>query len=94
MPRRDEVTRKGTIEALHKWADAPALIHAHFHLLIHDRSSTAGACSCCGSSSCKVAEDVPDIDVVIDTNEGTRYLRSTFPGSGSVRRAGVPSQAS
>ncbi len=39
MPRRDEVTRKGTIEALHKHFDAPALIHASSPFL------TAATCS-------------------------------------------------
>lgn len=93
MPRRDEVTRKGTIEALHRHFDTPDLIHAQFHLLVHDRSSSAGTCSCCGSGCSKVVDDLPDIEVVIDTNEGARYLRHTFPGSGPVRRPGLPSQA-
>lgn len=93
MPRRDEVTRKGTIEALHRWADTPNLIHAKFHLLVHDSSSSAGACPCCGSECAKVVDDIPDVEVVIDTNEGARYLRHTFPGPSPVRRVGVESQA-
>lgn len=93
MPRRDEVTRKGTIQALHRWADTPDLIHASFHLLVHDRSSSSGTCPCCGSDCAKIVEDIPDIDVVIDTNGGTRYLRHTFPGSGPVRRSGLALEA-
>ncbi len=89
MPRRDEVTRRGAIEALERDADTPELIHAHFHLLLHDRLDVDELCSCCGSDTCGVVEDVPDIDVVIDTVEGTRYLRSTFPGPRSVRRTGL-----
>lgn len=85
MPRRDEVTRKGAIEALERDANTPDLIHCGFHLLLHDRSDTAGTCPCCGSDTCKIVDDVTDIEVLIDTVEGSRYLRSTFPGPRPLR---------
>lgn len=94
MPRRDEVTRKGTIESLHRWADTPDLLHARFHLLVHDRSSSSGTCPCCGSGTSKIVEDVPDLDVLIDTTAGgSRYLRTTFPGRRSVRRSSLACEA-
>ena len=87
MARRDQVTRKASIESIHAYGDTPDAVVARFRLLVHDRSSTAGSCPCCGSTTCKIIEDIPDIEVLIDTRQGGgRYLRSTFPGSRLVRR--------
>lgn len=86
MARRDEVTRKASIEALHRYGDTPNVVLAKFRILVHDRSTTSGSCPCCGSDTCKIVEDIPDLQLLIDTREGGgRYLRHTFPGSRPVR---------
>lgn len=79
MPRRDELTRRAAIEALEREVEQPELVLARFHFLAHDRSSSAGRCPCCDSDCARIVEDLPDFDLLIDTIEGTRYLRDTFP---------------
>lgn len=84
MPRREQLTRAAQIEALQAKADAPEFILCRFHELVHDRSSTAGNCLCCGSDTAKVAKDLPDFELLIDTVEGERYLRGPmFRGPGT-----------
>ena len=81
MPRRDQLTRAASIEALQAKADAPQFVLCKFHLVVHDRSSSAGLCPCCSSDTAKVVADVPDFELLIDTVEGERYLRGPmFPG--------------
>lgn len=81
MARRDELTRKASIEWLHKYGDTPDVLLAKFRVLVHDRSTTSGVCACCGSDTCEIVDEIPDLELLIDTREGGgRYLRSTFPG--------------
>lgn len=79
MPRREEVTRKASLAEMTRIAEAPEFTHVRSRLLVHDRSSTSGDCPCCGSQSAKVVEELPDLDLIVDTTEGSRYLRHTFP---------------
>lgn len=79
MPRRDEVTRKASLAEMTRIAEAPEFTRVRSRLLVHDRSTTAGACPCCGSETAKVVEELPDLDLILDTTEGARYLRHTFP---------------
>lgn len=82
MPRRDQLTREASLRALESEAAAPEFILARFHVLLHDRSSSAGTCPCCNADTCKVIDDIPDFELLIDTVEGERYLRGPmFPGS-------------
>jgi hypothetical protein len=79
--RRDQVTREASLAEMERLAEAPEFVLCRFHQLVHDRSSSAGACSCCGSDTAKVVEDLPDFELLIDTVEGERYLRGPmFPG--------------
>lgn len=75
MARRDEVTRKATIQHLQRLADEPDYVLVRSRLLIHARTTHGRPCPCCGSTTCSVVEDVPDLELLIDTNEGQRYLR-------------------
>lgn len=84
MPRRDQLTRAASIEALQAKADAPEFVLCKFHLLVHDRSSGPGVCPCCSSDTSRIVEDLPDFELLIDTVEGERYLRGPmFPGPGA-----------
>lgn len=75
MARRDEVTRKGAIERLQQIADEPDFVVVQTRLLVHDRSEHGRACWCCGGTTCQIVEDIPDLEVLIDTVGGQRYLR-------------------
>jgi hypothetical protein len=55
--------------------ERPSIVHIAAPLYIHERSSTSGACPCCGSSIAKIAEDRPDLEIIIDIDEGTRDFR-------------------
>lgn len=82
--RRVQVTREATLAEMERLADAPEFILCRFHELVHERSTTAGSCPCCGSDTSKVAEDLPDFELLLDTVEGERYLRGPmFPESRS-----------
>lgn len=79
MPRRNELTRRSEIEALEDESDVPDLVLAKFRVLVHEESSSAGRCPCCDSDCAKIGEELPDFDLLIDTVEGTRYLRHEWP---------------
>jgi hypothetical protein len=80
MPRRDQLTRTATLDALEAKANTPDFVLCRFHELAHDRSSSSGCCPCCGSDTAKVVEDLPDFELLIDTVRGERYLRGPmFP---------------
>lgn len=81
MPRRDQLTRTDTLDAVERKLRTPRFIHCTFHELLHEPSSSPGTCTCCGSDAAKVVEDLPDFELLIDTREGERYLRGPmFPG--------------
>lgn len=75
MPRRDEVTRKGAIERLQKLAEEPDYVIVRTTLLVHERQTHGRACRCCGSTVAEIVDEVPDLELLIDTTEGRRYLR-------------------
>ena len=78
MARRDEQTRKGAIERLEKVANEPDYVVVRTRLLIHDRvadTKTAKPCRCCRSTTSEIVEEVPDLELLIDTVRGQRYLR-------------------
>jgi hypothetical protein len=79
VPRRDQLTRRAAIESIQDELEVPELVLARFHTLVHDRSSSAGRCPCCDSDCSRVVEDLPEFELLIDTVEGTRYLRHTWP---------------
>lgn len=85
MPRRDQLTRAAVLDELERIADTPEMTIVRSKILVHARSSSSGDCPCCGSSTAKIVDEVPDLDLLIDTAEGTRYLRHTFPRPWSLR---------
>lgn len=75
MPRRDQVTRKGQIEALRRQAALPETIRARTEAVVHVRSTTSGVCPCCSSPLAKIDDRWPDLDVLMDLEAGRRYFR-------------------
>lgn len=75
MARRDQVVRHLEIAALRRELERPSIVHIAAPLYIHERSSTSGDCPCCGSSIAKVSEERADLEIIIDTDEGTRDFR-------------------
>ena len=85
MARRDQVTRHGAIEALQRYADEPDYVLVRTSLLVHERTTHGRPCGCCGSTTCAVTETLPDLELLIDTSEGQRYLRHEMFRRGPYR---------
>lgn len=81
MPRRDEVTRRGAIEAFRREQDLPGLVRLKHTAAIHVRSSTAGVCPCCGHHSAKLDDEWDDLDLLLDLPGKRRFLRSLPEGT-------------
>jgi hypothetical protein len=75
MARRDQVVRHLEIDALRLEIQRPTLIYVRSHLLVHGRSATGSACPCCSNTHAVVIDDRPDLELLIDTEAGTRDLR-------------------
>lgn len=78
MARRDQVVKRLELQAIKDAVDAPVLIRVRTRILVHGRSSTGEPCPCCGSRFAAIVKDVDDLDLLIDTEEGTRDLRHDF----------------
>lgn len=79
MARRDQWTRHAALEAARDLRDLPALVRVKHTAKIHSRSTTAGACPCCGSPTAKIIDEFPDLDLLLDLENGSRWLRSLPP---------------
>lgn len=75
MPRRITTTRKALLQHLEEKASTPQILRVDTRKLVHARSSTAGECPCCGSSTAKIVDEGPDLSLMIDTRDGFRLLR-------------------
>lgn len=82
MARRDQVVRHLQIDAIRQAVEAPSLVYVDAPLWIHTRSDTAGVCPCCGNEFAKIAEERPDLKLLIDLDEGTRDLRHQMADPG------------
>ncbi|MEM6988907.1 MAG: hypothetical protein AAF721_00375 [Myxococcota bacterium] len=75
MARRDQVTRRGQIDALKKKIDVPSAVRVKTRAAVHVRSTTAGVCPCCNSPLAKIDDEWDDLDVLIDIDQDRRYFR-------------------
>jgi hypothetical protein len=81
MARRDQWTRHAALQAARDLASTPALARVRYVAKIHARSTSAGTCPCCGSPTAKIVDEYDDLDLLLNLDEGTRWLRALPPNT-------------
>lgn len=76
MPSRHTWEDANAVESLRAVFDSPILLHVRTKVLVHERARPGdGACPCCGSEKARVAEEIDDLELLVDRVTGERRLR-------------------